>query len=142
MATAPNSKWKPSPPPNLPPNCPSPRPKRRPKLPARSDVLWYWFFTGPALLLAFFSLRGERRRAAYIADRLSITPGRLPPASVIVPVKGLDEGLRENLAALAALDYPDYELVVAADSAEDIPPSVLPRRAKVVLAHGKDTNTS
>ena len=33
---------------------------------------------------------------------------------MIVPVKGQDEGLRENLAALAALDYPDYELIVVA----------------------------
>ena len=45
----------------------------------------------------------------------------LPPVTVIVPVKGYDEGLRENLAALAALDYPDYELIVAANWAEDIP---------------------
>ena len=55
---------------------------------------------------------------------------------MIVPVKGDDEGLRENLAALAALDYPDYELIVVAQSAADIPPGVLPARVKVVLAHG------
>ena len=35
-----------------------------------------------------------------------------------------------------SLDYPDYELLVAARSAADIPPGVLPRRARVVLAHG------
>jgi ceramide glucosyltransferase len=105
-------------------------------------VFWYWFFTGPALLLAFLSLRGERKRAAYIADRLSETPTYLPPASVIVPVKGEDEGLKENLAALAALDYPNYELIVAANSAADIPPGVLPGRAKVVLAHATDTQAS
>ena len=69
------------------------------------------------------------------------TPARLPPASVIVPVKGDDEGLRENLAALASLDYPDYELIVAARSAADIPPGVLPSRVKIVLAHGKDSHT-
>lgn len=104
-------------------------------------MFWYWFFTGPALLLAFLSLRGERKRAAYVADRLSQTPARLPPASVMVPVKGEDEGLRENLAALASLDYPDYELIVAARSAADIPPDVLPSRVKIVLAHGKDSQT-
>ena len=65
----------------------------------------------------------------------------LPPATVIVPVKGYDEGLRENLAALAALDYPDYEFIITAHSAADIPFGVLPARVRVVLAHGKDTGS-
>lgn len=104
-------------------------------------MFWYWFFVAPALLLAIYSLRGERKRAAYVGARLAETPADLPPASVIVPVKGADEGLRENLAALASLDYPDYELIVVADSAADIPPGVLPPRVKVVLAHGKDAQT-
>ena len=60
---------------------------------------------------------------------------------MIVPVKGEDDGLRENLAALASLDYPDYELIVVARTARDIPPGVLPARVKVVLAHGSDPNT-
>jgi cellulose synthase/poly-beta-1,6-N-acetylglucosamine synthase-like glycosyltransferase len=101
-------------------------------------VAVYWFLTGPALLLALLSLVGERKRAAYVARRLAGWPRDLPPATVIVPVKGSDEGLRENLAALAALDYPDYELIVTAHSAGDIPPGVLPARVKVVLAHGAD----
>jgi cellulose synthase/poly-beta-1,6-N-acetylglucosamine synthase-like glycosyltransferase len=104
-------------------------------------VFWYWFFVGPALLLAIFSLRGERQRAAYVARRLSETPSGLPPATVIVPVKGADDGLRENLAALAAQDYPDYELIVTARSAADIPPGVLPHNVHVVLAHGGDPST-
>jgi len=104
-------------------------------------VFWYWFFVGPALLLALLSLRGERRRAAYVAQRLEEAPAEMPPASVIVPVKGEDEGLRENLAALASLDYPDYELLVVAHSAADIPPGVLPPGVKVVLAGGDDPRT-
>jgi ceramide glucosyltransferase len=104
-------------------------------------VFWYWFFVAPALLLALVSLRGERKRAAYVALRLSEQPSELPPATVIVPVKGEDEGLRENLAALSTLDYPDYELIVVARTAFDIPPGVLPPRARVVLAHGTDANT-
>jgi ceramide glucosyltransferase len=110
------------------------------------DVFLYWFFAGPALLLAWLSLRGERKRARYVAGRLAPSeptqPEALPPATVIVPVKGYDEGLRENLAALAALDYPDYELIVAAHSAADIPAGVLPARLRVVLAHGTDPGTS
>ena len=105
-------------------------------------MFWFWLLVGPAILLALRSLAGERERAAYTRRRLSEEPENLPPASVIVPVKGYDEGLRENLAALGALDYPDYELVVVARSAADIPPGVLPRRCKVVLAHAEAAGTS
>src|SRR5205823_10886592 len=107
-----------------------------------SPVFWYWFFVGPAILLAVLGLRGERRRADYVAARLAETPGYTPPASVIVPIKGEDEGLRENLASLASLDYPDYELLLVAQTAADIPGGVLPKRAKIVLAHTSDAHTA
>jgi len=102
----------------------------------------YWFFVAPSLLLAAISLRGERKRAEYVADRLAQRSEDLPSATVIVPVKGYDEGLRENLEALATLDYPDYELIVTAHSAGDIPPGVLPARVRVVLANGTDSGAS
>jgi cellulose synthase/poly-beta-1,6-N-acetylglucosamine synthase-like glycosyltransferase len=104
-------------------------------------VFWYWCFVGPALLLAILSLGGERKRAAYVERRLAETPAGLPPATVIVPVKGDDDGLRENLAALASQDYPDYELIVVAHSASDIPAGVLPHNVHVVLANGDDPST-
>src|SRR3954470_5630825 len=105
-------------------------------------MVWFWLFAAPAVLLAILSLRGDRARADYVARRVAAPDGPLPPATVIVPVKGYDEGLRENLAALASLDYPDYELIVAAHSADDIPRGVLPVRARVVLAHSDDSETS
>jgi ceramide glucosyltransferase len=74
--------------------------------------------------------------------RLAQHTEHLLPASVIVPVKGEDDGLRENLAALSALDYPDYVVLIVARRADDIPPGVLPRSAKVVLAHGDDPGAS
>ncbi len=89
-----------------------------------------------ALLLAAASWKGERARAAHYrkyAGR-SLRPLTEPPVTVIVPVKGPDEGLRENLAALAALDYPDFELIVAARSLQDMPPDVVPGKARLVLA--------
>ena len=104
-------------------------------------MFWYWFFVGPALLLAIWSLRGERKRAAYVERRLAETPHNFPPVSVIVPVKGPDHQLRENLAALASQDYPDYELIIVAHSAGDIPPGVLPNGVHVVLAPDDDPTT-
>jgi hypothetical protein len=105
-------------------------------------MFWYWFFAGPAVALALLSLRGDSGKKAYAARRLAASNGPTPPASVIVPVKGDDEGLRENLQALASLDYPDYELIVAAHEAEDIPPGVLPARCKVVLSHAAESDTA
>lgn len=58
-----------------------------------------------------------------------------------MPVKGPDEGLRENLAALAAVDYPNYELIVVARSPGDIPANAVPESARVVLAGHGDPNT-
>ncbi|PWU11745.1 MAG: hypothetical protein C5B51_01990, partial [Terriglobia bacterium] len=60
-------------------------------------MFWFWFFAGPAVLLALLSLARERGRAAYIRKRLAQAGTYCPPATVIVPVKGEDEGLRENL---------------------------------------------
>ena len=102
---------------------------------------WLWALAGPALLLALLSLRGERRSRRYVLSQLRREPLDCPPATVIVPVKGQDEGLRENLAALASLDYPDFELMVAAQRREDIPPGVSPPHARVVIAGPGDPNT-
>lgn len=101
-------------------------------------MFWFWFFVGPALVLAMWTLRGERRRARFVSGRLAPDPhAELVPGTVIVPVDGPRDGLREKLTALASLDYPDYELIVAARSASDIPPAVLPHKVIVVLTGGK-----
>jgi cellulose synthase/poly-beta-1,6-N-acetylglucosamine synthase-like glycosyltransferase len=62
--------------------------------------------------------------------------------TLIVPVKGDDEGLSGNLRSLATLDYPDYELIVVAQCARHIPPGVLPSGVRVLLACGGPPNTS
>jgi cellulose synthase/poly-beta-1,6-N-acetylglucosamine synthase-like glycosyltransferase len=107
----------------------------------RNPVFWYWLVAAPALLLSLAGLWAQRKRSRYIVDRLDHPCQWTPPVTLIVPVKGQDEGLRENLAALASLDYPDYELLIVARTASDIPPHVLPRRVKVVLAGAGDSST-
>nr|WP_276604829.1 glycosyltransferase [Nannocystis sp. RBIL2] len=46
-------------------------------------------------------------------------PGPRPPISILRPVRGLDDGLRDNLAALAAQDYPQFEILVGAEDPDD-----------------------
>jgi ceramide glucosyltransferase len=102
-------------------------------------VFWFWFFAGPALALSIFALRGERQRARFVAERLRAAPeATVPSACVIVPVQGPQNGMQENLAALASLDYPDYVLILAARTAADIPSGILPRRITVVFGGAPD----
>jgi len=106
-------------------------------------VFWFWLFAGPALALAIFALRGERERARFVSERLTLEPDRpAPPATVITSIEETegDAGLRQNLASLAAQDYPNYELIVAARTASDIPPGILPPRVIVVLRGAQKSN--
>lgn len=45
--------------------------------------------------------------------------GPTPPISILKPLRGLDDGLEENLRSLAAQDYPAYEILFAAEDPQD-----------------------
>lgn len=42
-----------------------------------------------------------------------------PPLTVLKPVKGLDEGFADNLRSFMLQDYPNFEILVGAESASD-----------------------
>ena len=83
--------------------------------------MWlYYILAGLVLLQSIVSLRGGVRWLAYFRRELAAKrPLYLPFASVFVPCRGLDQGLRANFSALFKQHYPAYEIVFVSDSAED-----------------------
>jgi len=59
-----------------------------------------------------------KRRLPELA-RQSEIGGECPPATVILPCKGLDPGFRDNVLSLMAQDYPDLELLFVVATADD-----------------------
>src|SRR5450755_4021294 len=43
----------------------------------------------------------------------------MPPVSVLKPVHGAEAQLKENLESFFRQDYPSYEILIAADEADD-----------------------
>ncbi|HEX8637472.1 MAG TPA: glycosyltransferase family 2 protein, partial [Pyrinomonadaceae bacterium] len=57
---------------------------------------------------------------AFFRKELAAPKSEFTPfVSVIVPCRGLDENLKENLAALFRQDFPAYEIIFAVDSGAD-----------------------
>lgn len=46
-------------------------------------------------------------------------PDHTPPVTIFKPLKGLDEGLEENLRSFFALDYPEYQLLFGVADGDD-----------------------
>jgi ceramide glucosyltransferase len=55
-----------------------------------------------------------RKQLASIPDN-----AHLPPVSVLKPLHGLEAQLKENIESFFRQDYPDYEILFAADTADD-----------------------
>jgi cellulose synthase/poly-beta-1,6-N-acetylglucosamine synthase-like glycosyltransferase len=83
-------------------------------------MLIFYFFAALVVLQSLVSLRGGLRWFALFRRELEARrPLYMPRASVVVPCRGVDQGLRENLDALFAQHYPSYEIVFVSDRADD-----------------------
>jgi ceramide glucosyltransferase len=67
------------------------------------------------------ALLGVLRFRSDARQQFSSIPedARLPAVSVLKPVHGLEAQLKENIESFFRQDYPDYEIVFAADEAND-----------------------
>jgi cellulose synthase/poly-beta-1,6-N-acetylglucosamine synthase-like glycosyltransferase len=83
--------------------------------------MWVFYCVAALVLLqSALSLRGGVRYLAFFRRELNSSRALyMPFASVFVPCRGLDQGLRANLAALFRQHYPAYELLFISDSADD-----------------------
>jgi len=83
-------------------------------------ILPYYFLAVFQLYLSWRSLHGGIEYLRYFRQyRGAAGTDGLPFATVIAPCKGIETGLEDNLAALAAQDYPEYEIVFVVDSEDD-----------------------
>jgi ceramide glucosyltransferase len=83
-------------------------------------MLAFYALAALVLLQSLLSLRGGVRYFEFFRRGLDARRALyMPHASVFVPCRGLDQGLRANLAALFRQHYPSYELVFVSDSADD-----------------------
>jgi cellulose synthase/poly-beta-1,6-N-acetylglucosamine synthase-like glycosyltransferase len=81
---------------------------------------FYYFFASLLLLQALISLRGGVRYLSYFRRELSAPrPAHTPYASIIVPCRGLDQNLHDNLSALCDQNYPAFEIIFVVDSPDD-----------------------
>lgn len=83
-------------------------------------LLLFYFFATISIWLGLISLRGGVRFVRYLQAELATEyPEFTPFATVFVPCRGVDDGLKENINAIFAQDYPAFEIVFVSDAADD-----------------------
>ena len=100
-----------------------------------------WFLLIPVLcgsvfyllcLAAVLCFRRRSSRSAGAHER------ELPAVTVLKPVYGLEKGLEENLRSTCLQDYPEYEVILSAQRADD---PAIPLMCKIQEEFGSDRVT-
>jgi cellulose synthase/poly-beta-1,6-N-acetylglucosamine synthase-like glycosyltransferase len=83
-------------------------------------IVAFYFFAAISIWLGLVSLRGGVRFVRYLqAELVQEYPAYTPFVSVFVPCRGLDQGLKENISAIFAQDYPSFEILFVTDRSDD-----------------------
>jgi cellulose synthase/poly-beta-1,6-N-acetylglucosamine synthase-like glycosyltransferase len=83
-------------------------------------LITFYCFAALSIWLGLLSLRSGLRFVGYVRAELANNDhGFKPLVTVFMPLRGLDEGLRENVAAIFAQHYPSFEIIFVADHADD-----------------------
>ena len=82
--------------------------------------------SGVYLVLSILgAMKFHRDANAQRHEAEAIPSGSLPPVSLLKPVHGMESHLRENIESFFHLDYPDYEILFAADLEDNAALSVV-----------------
>jgi len=83
-------------------------------------LLLFYLFVPISIWLGMLSLRNGIRFVRYLQSELGRSYAPFTPfVSVFFPVRGVDEELPENIAAVFSQDYPNYEVIFVSDSEGD-----------------------
>lgn len=83
-------------------------------------LLTFYFLASVSIWLGLLSLRSGVRFVRYVQSEAARNyPPFTPFVTVIVPLRGLDDGLHENITAIFSQDYPAYEVVFVSDDEKD-----------------------
>ncbi len=83
-------------------------------------MLVFYFFAAISIWLGLVSLRGGLRFVRYLhAELAQAYPEFTPLVTVFVPCRGVDAGLKENINAIFAQDYPAFEIIFITDAPDD-----------------------
>jgi ceramide glucosyltransferase len=98
----------------------------------------YFIFSGLLVYMSFRSFRGGLDYLRYFRQELTPGAGAFAPfATVVVPCKGIDEGLADNLTAILTQKYPAFEVIFVIDSENEPALDVI----KSVIGSGSETPT-
>jgi ceramide glucosyltransferase len=95
--------------------------------------MWaFYLFTTLLVFLGYKSLRGGINWLNYFKRELSKPISTFTPfVSIIVPCRGLDEDLQDNLSALFNQNYPNYEVIFVVDDENDDATKLINLRFKI-----------